>query len=156
MVSLNKNNTFLEDAELLINSKIEEMKKDLEDIQRLRQKYGTDNNTPISNTITTNKGNNSVVTKGRRPRGSSKKMPSIPSTYDKNNNTWEQRYLFILRELGSGFVDDVIRTVLKYEPDTSVKTIKNSAVNKLSKMYRMGWINAKQYGKKNKYSLKEA
>ena len=134
---------FLQNEESLILSQLEELKKDLEAVRRLRSKY-SEYKVPNEETIISSPASKKVSTVN---------AIEIPSEYDKDVLTWEQRCIYILNELGKATVEDVIKKVRKYQPEVSEKTAKNVVTNKLSKLNRTQRINADKSGKKYIYYM---
>lgn len=134
---------FLQNEESLILSQIEELKKDLEAVRRLRSKYSSGYSTTEEKIISSSSSNNV----------SSIKPIEVPSKYDKDVLTWEQRCVYVLNELGKATVEDVIKKVKEYQPEVSDLTAKNVVTNKLSKLNRTGKINADKSGKKYIYYM---
>ena len=87
-----------------------------------------------------------------------KGKPVIPTIYDANKLTWDEKCLYTLKQIGSARTDEVIDYIANLEPTLDKNTtIKNAVTNKLSKMKIAEWIYGKQTGegKKVKYSLDE-
>jgi len=139
---------FLQDEESLILSQIEELKKDLEAVRRLRGKYSKEYEyTFKSDELVFSSGSNNE-TESETP-----KPIEIPPKYDKEVLTWEQRCIYILNELGKATVEDVIKKLKKYQPEISDITAKNVVTNKLSKLNRSNRIKADKSGKKYIYYM---
>lgn len=137
---------FLQNEESLILSQIEELKKDLEAVRRLRSKYSNGYSYKVPN-------GEKIISPSSSNDISAIKPIEIPSKYDKNVLTWEQRCVFILNELGKATVEDVIKKLKEYQPEVSNLTAKNVVTNKLSKLNRTKKINADKSGKKYIYYL---
>src|SRR5665213_2111076 len=120
---------FLQDEESLILSQIEELKKDLEALRRLRSKYSKEYFHQVAKEEV-------VISSSIVNNVPSFKPIEIPSKYDKDVLTWEQRCVYILNKLGKATVEDVIKKVREYQPEVSEITAKNVVTNKLSKLNR--------------------
>ena len=147
-----QNETFLKNEEDIIVSQMDELTKDLEAIKRLRTKYSNGASLKSENKI------NGIVTK----QGQEVKIVDepivyvpvkIPTNYDKETLTWEERCIFILNELGKCTVNEVVKKIRYYEPNVSAITARNVATNKLSKMYRTHKIKADISKKRYRYYL---
>ena len=138
---------FLHEEELEIQSQMDELKRDLESLRRLRSKYSKNKvSHPIMQKVSTTKVPTANVEVTRTPI-------TVPDSYDRELLTWVQRCIFVLNELGRATVEDVVEKVREYEPDVTYTTAKNVVTNKLSKLNREGQIKADKTAKKYVYYM---
>ncbi|RYE43195.1 MAG: hypothetical protein EOP48_23040 [Sphingobacteriales bacterium] len=154
-ITTSSKNTFLTSEEEVILSHMEELKKDLEAIKRLRSKYG---NVALNGNGHSESSNapDDVASKkleeDEREEVSGTKIQDIPSEYSPTL-IWDQRVLVVLKMLGSAYADDVKRKILELQPEVSEARADSVATNKLSQLYKKGVIKAETTGKKYKYFI---
>lgn len=135
---------FLQDEELSILSKIAELRQDLEAIYRVRNLKST----PIDAMQIADEKERGVILVD----DTYKPFP-VPDSYNKDINTWEERCVFALNQLGRADVEMLIEKIREYEPEVSYETIKNVATNKMSKLYKQNRIKADTSKKRYIYYL---
>lgn len=69
------------------------------------------------------------------------------------NGTWSDKVLYCLRELDGGFVTDITKKILEYEPELNEAKVKSSVTINASQLKTNNKIGAKTVGIKNRYFL---
>ncbi|WP_345949376.1 hypothetical protein ABDD95_21245 [Mucilaginibacter sp. PAMB04274] len=76
----------------------------------------------------------------------------IPEKYA-DNLPITAKIAFALKEIGSGFNEDIANAMAQYEPKSDAKTISRQISNVLSNLKSKGQITVEKFGRKDKYSL---
>jgi len=76
----------------------------------------------------------------------------IPAKYS-DDLAVELKIGFALREIGSGFIEDIANTMAQYEPKTDAKKISRQITAPLADLKEAGQIKIEKFGRKDKYSL---
>jgi hypothetical protein len=139
MVSDNNDNTGLLQAKAHISLQIEELKRDLEAVERLIQRH-----VPLNGHINGANNSTAIFQATIKPK-------YYAATYSKDL-TWKQKIFFVLTEIGSGYVDDVSKKLREHESSMSEETATKNATLYLSILYNKGEIKADTTSRKYKYS----
>jgi hypothetical protein len=89
------------------------------------------------------------------PEAAPPQMPAtiqIPAKYT-DNLSLEEKVVFALNEIKSGFSEDIAGTMAQYEPKSDAKTIGRQITGLLASLKSEGKIQSEKAGRKEKYSL---
>jgi hypothetical protein len=76
----------------------------------------------------------------------------IPAKYS-DDLAVELKIGFALREIGSGFIEDIANTMAQYEPKSDAKKITRQITAPLADLKEAGQIKIEKVGRKDKFSL---
>jgi hypothetical protein len=76
----------------------------------------------------------------------------IPTQYSKNL-TWSEKVMWSVKEIGSGFVDNITEVIAKLEPDLNKKNIKGMVTQYSSQLKKSGNLKYEKIGIKYKYFI---
>ena len=74
--------------------------------------------------------------------------------YDKKMS-WNSKILFVLKQLGEGFVSDIFDYIIKEEPEIDKDFLNKRLTATASALKTNGTLDGKPYGRKLKYFIKE-
>jgi hypothetical protein len=93
------------------------------------------------------------VKKEKAPKApkSAKKLQSPPEYND--SLSISEKIAFALKEIGSGFNDDIAAAMAQYEPQSDAKKISKQISGVLSTLKTKGMLSVSREGRKDKYTL---
>lgn len=132
--------TTLHNESVHIQSQIDGLQRDMEYLDRLKQRLLHGDN-KLESFLTKSE----VVLDAHR---------LTDDGYD-NNWSWDQKVWHVLNEIGTVFATDVAANIKRREPHLEDRKCFDRSTYILSKLYRLGKLDAKQYSRRYKYSIKK-